>query len=182
MLAFGLFVFLGLLGLDDFKALLLLPLGILRKFSRELSGIGPDLFFLFGLIVCAKVVEVVDEEVDELDFVKVLLELVLFFAFFVALLVFCLARLSLLVGDFLVLDAGLPLDVVDQLLLLPVILLLLVVLVPNFIAIGPDASDLLFQFLQTHLLAFFPGLVLLIESFLFLGFLCLFCCDLLHGG
>ena len=75
-------------------------------------------------VVSAQVVEVVDEEVDEFDLVEVLLELILLLALLVPLLILCLSGLFLLDADFLVLGAGLPLDEVHQLLLLPVLLLI----------------------------------------------------------
>jgi hypothetical protein len=124
VLALGLFVLLGLLGLDDFESFFLLPLRILGELCGEFGGIGFDLLLLFSPVVSAQVVEVVDEEVDEFDLVEVLPELILLLALLVPLLIFCLSGLFLLDADFLVLGAGLPLDEVHQLLLLPVLLLL----------------------------------------------------------
>lgn len=155
--------------MQNFKALLLLPLGITGQHGSEIGGIDFDLLLLLLLVISTEAVKVVDEEVDKLDFREVLLELVLFLSLLIPLLVLCPASISLLVGDLLSLDPVLPLDIVHQLLLLPVIVLLLVVIVPDLIAISAQLGDLLLQLVQTSLLALLPRLILLIVAFLLLG-------------
>lgn len=97
--------------------------------------------------------------------------MVLLLAFLVALLVLCPPRIALLVGDLPGLDAALPLEEVDQLLLLPVVLLLLVVLLPDLGVVATQPSDLLLQLVQTGPLSLLPGLVLLVVALLLLSLL-----------
>lgn len=171
VLAFRLFVLACLLRLEDFQSLLLLPLRIRGQLGREIGSIGFDFFFFFGLVLCAEIVEVCNEEINEFDFRKVLFELIFFLSLLITLLILSSACITFLVGNLFVLDAVLPLNEVNELLLLPVLVLLLTVFIPDFVAISTHLCDLLLQFLQACLLSLFPCLVLFIVAILLLGFL-----------
>lgn len=180
MLLLGLLVLLGLLGDDDLHSSLLLPLGVGCEFGGDIGGVDDCLLLLLDLgVVSPEVVEVVDEEVDEFDFSQVLLELVLSVPLLVALLVLGLPGLALLVVDLPGLDSALPLEEVDQLFLLPEVVLLLVVLLPDLLVVLPDLDDVGLQLVQSLLLVLLPGLVLLVVPLLLLGLFGLLCVELL---
>ena len=58
-----------------------------------------------------------------------------------------------------------PLDKVNELLLLPIVLLLLVKLVPQLLAVFLDFDYLVFQFIEPLLLPFLPILVVFVVLF-----------------
>lgn len=73
-----------------------------------------------------------------------------------------------------------PLDKVNELLLLPIVLLILVKLVPKLLAVFLDFDDLVFQFIEPLLLAFLPILVVFVVLFPFFILLILFSVQDLH--
>ena len=79
-------------------------------------------------------------------------------------------------------DSALPLEEVDELFLLPEVVLLLVVLLPDLLVVLPDLDDVGLQLVQSLLLVLLPGLVLLVVSLFLLCLFGLFCVELLDRG
>jgi len=96
-----------------------------------------------------------------------------FFSFFISAFVLCLSGFFFFFGYFSVFDSALPLQEIDVLFLFPILVLLFVIVVPQFFVLFSDLNDLVFEFVEAFLFVLFPGFVLFVVALFLFGFFCL---------